>query len=89
MKKEEKKPKVTDTYGPGHKVEYAVKENAEITKEMLAGWLKKDVQGAFITLQEILASKECMDALTEVFWTKYKRMHEAKQSQPEIFTDGN
>lgn len=70
--------------GIGHKVDYAVKENANIGKEQIREWLVKDIRGVYILLAEILNSKEATDALVEVFWNRYKTMHEAKQNQTEL-----
>lgn len=70
--------------GIGHKVDYAVRENANLGKETIKEWLVKDIKGVYILLAEIINSKEAVDALVEVFWKRYQDMHAAKNAQPEL-----
>lgn len=82
-----KNGKDSGVHGPFHKVDYAIKENAELSKEQIREWLMKDMKGAYIVLAEIINSQECYDALVEVMWNRYLRMHKEKQIAPELPLD--
>lgn len=89
MKDENKKgekPKTSKTIaeGIGHKVDYAVKENANIGKEQIREWLVKDIRGSYLLILEVLNSEESIDALVEIFWKRYRRLHDQKNAQPEL-----
>lgn len=66
------------------KLQYAVFNNAELKKDDIKGWLKKDVYGVYLLLSEVLASNEVLDALTEVFWKRYQDFHAQKVNEPEL-----
>lgn len=66
------------------KVQYSVFQNAALNRETIKEWLKKDVYGTYLLLAEVLASQECLEAITEVFWKRYQEFHKAKQEQPEL-----
>lgn len=85
------KPQASKTIdqGIGHKVEYAVKENANLGKDQIREWLVKDIRGSYLLILEVLNSEESINALVEIFWKRYKKLHDAKQSQPELPIDAN
>lgn len=68
----------------GEKINAAVLVDADIAKETIREWLVKDMRGSLITLNEVLNSKECIDALLEIFWKRYSDLHKAKVEQPEL-----
>lgn len=62
------------------KVDYSVFSDAQISRDQIKDWLRKDIQGVYILLSEVLASAEVLEALTEVFWTRYVKFHEEKKA---------
>lgn len=73
--------------GIGHKVNYAVKENAHLSRDQIREWLHNDLRGVYVFLAEVMNSKDALEALVEVFWQRYKNMHEAQQNAPELELD--
>lgn len=69
--------------GIGHKVDQAAKENVSISRDMIREWLKKDIGGVYVLLAEMLNSSEVIDAVTDVFWSRYQRFKE--ESEPSLF----
>lgn len=63
------------------KIDYEVFKNGSISKETIKEWLKKDIQGVYVLLSEMLYSPEVIDALVEVFYQRYLKMH---KQPPEV-----
>lgn len=64
--------------GVGHKVDYAVKSDASISRDQIREWLVKDMRGVYLLLSELLNSPQCVDALTDIFYARYQDMHKSK-----------
>lgn len=64
--------------GVGHKVDYAVKNDASISRDQIREWLVKDMRGVYLLLSELLNSSQCVDALTDIFYARYQDMHKIK-----------
>lgn len=50
----------------------------EVTRDQIRDGLSRDLRGLFIVLQEVLRSSECIDALTDVYYARYKRLRESE-----------
>lgn len=66
------------------KIDYQVLNNREISREQMAEWLKKDIEGIYILLSEFLRGPEVFDALLDVYYKRYKDLHEAQKAQAEL-----
>lgn len=60
------------------KVDYALFTDANLSRDTIKGWLKNDIRGMYLTLAEVLASNDCIEALTEVMYKRYTGIHKAK-----------
>lgn len=65
------------------KIDFEVFKNGSIERDQIKEWLKKDIQGVYILLSEMLYSPEVIDTLTEVFYQRYLKIHK----QPEVTAD--
>lgn len=75
--------------GVKSKVDFAVFTDANISRQEISEWLVRDIKNTYFTLSEVLNSKECIEALTDVFYKRYCDMHAAKAAQPELNLDQN
>lgn len=66
------------------KLEFAVFHDADISKDQISTWLQNDIRGVYLLLSEVLASRECLDALVDVFYKRYLKFHEDKKNNPEL-----
>lgn len=66
------------------KIQYAVFQDGKLQRETIKSWLEKDVRGTYLLLSEILSSPPVLDALTEVFYKRYKDFHAQKAQAPEL-----
>lgn len=64
----------------------AVKEQF-VSKESVKSYLKKDLTMIHVLLMEILSTEEVLDAITEVIYTRYEKIREAKDAAPELFEE--
>lgn len=53
-----------------------------VTRQDIRDGLSRDLRGLFITLQEVLRSSECIDALTDVYYARYQRLRESTDAVP-------
>lgn len=60
------------------KLDSALFHDADIAKAQVREWLVKDMRGVYILIAEVLASEECVDALTEIFYGRYQKLHKDK-----------
>lgn len=66
------------------KIDYQVFSNQNLSREQLRAWFVKDIKGVYILLSELLNTTEAIDALTDVYYKRYKDFHEAQKNQPEL-----
>lgn len=66
------------------KMEAEVFMGKELSREQIAEYLKKDIQGVYVLLSEILYTPEVLNAMTEVFYQRYLRMRAADAAAPEL-----
>lgn len=66
------------------KIDYALFADADITRDRIKGWLKNDLRGVYLVIAEILASNDCVEALTDVMYKRYSDLHKAKAEQTEL-----
>lgn len=78
---------VPPAIGNDDKVKFAVKENANISKDTIREWLRQDCRRVHIFMTEILENKFIFEQLTEVYWKRYQDLHKQAMNQPELFTD--
>lgn len=71
----------------GHKLARAAAQSQFITRESTRQYLEKDLSSIYVLLSEILASKEIIDAITDVIYNRYEAMRKAKEAQPDLFED--
>lgn len=55
-------------------IEATAFQNGTLTKDQIATYLRKDIQGCIVTISEILDSPTCMEALVNVFYARYESM---------------
>jgi len=60
----------------------------ELSRDQIAEYLKKDIQGVYVLLSEILYTPEVLNAMTEVFYQRYLRMRAADEAAPKLPLDG-
>jgi len=72
---------------PGQKAQFAVFKDGSLTREQIAEWLQKDIQGIYVLLAEILGTPEVLDALVNVMYTRYVAHHESEKQQPGLSFD--
>lgn len=65
------------------KIDFEVFKNGSIERDQIKEWLKKDIQGVYILLSEMLYSPEVIDTLTEVFYQRYLKMHKQPEATAE------
>lgn len=63
---------------PDQAIQYAVQKDADLSKEQIREMLYKDLQGVYLVLADVLRSKECVDALTDVYYKRYTELHMSK-----------
>lgn len=72
------------------KIDYEVFKNGTIQKAQIAEWLKKDIEGVYVLISEMLYTPEVMEALVNVFYDRYVKLHkqaqidEALKTQPDV-----
>lgn len=66
------------------KMQYAVFKDQNLDRETIKNWLIKDIRGTYITMSELLSSRECIEALTDVFYKRYVDFHAKQQANPEL-----
>lgn len=66
------------------KIDYQVFSNKNLSREQLRAWFVKDIKGVYVLLSELLDTTEAIDALTDVYYKRYKDFHEAQQNQTEL-----
>lgn len=84
----EKKVKEEKVLSIKEKVDYAVFKNAHINRDQIKDWLKRDIQGVYVLLAEMLRSEDAIDALADVYFERYKKFHAEKARQPELELNG-
>lgn len=50
----------------------------DVTREQIRDGLSRDLRGLFITLQEVLRSQECIEALTDVYYQRFLKLKESE-----------
>lgn len=65
-------------------IDHAILKDKTLSRDTVKSWLKRDVQGIYILLSEILRSEEVMDAITKVFYSKYEEHHAKQSKEPEL-----
>lgn len=55
-----------------------------VEKDQLKSFLKQDLKGVYLVLADLLRTEEAIDALTDVFYSRYLRLKEAKEASPEL-----
>lgn len=53
-------------------------------REEIRQWIARDMKGAYVMLAEVLQSKECIEALTKVFFDRAVKYYEQQKREPEI-----
>lgn len=76
--------KKVEEFSAKQKVEYAVFQDKSLNRETIKEWLKKDIYGTYLLLSEVLASQECLEALTTVFYARYEAFQKEKAIAREI-----
>lgn len=71
--------------GTQAKVDYAILNDATLTKEQVKEGLTKDIESVAVFISNLLRSKECLDALTETMWNRYQKYHEERKRNPGLF----
>lgn len=71
------------------KIDYAVFADASLSRDQIKEWLKKDIQGVYVLLSEMLYSEEVIDSLVNVFYKRYEAHHAAKAAEPELPLNSN
>lgn len=66
------------------KVDFAVLRDANIDRETIAKWLKRDIESVYILVSEIMQEGPVHEALIEVFWQRYLKLHAENQIQDAI-----
>lgn len=78
--------------GTQAKVDYAILNDSNLSKEQVKDGLQKDIESVAVFVSNLLRSKECMDALTEVMWQRYQKYHEQRKKrehdEPGLFDGG-
>lgn len=69
----------------GSKIQYAVFSDQNLTKAQIKDWLARDMRGVYLLLAELLASVEAQEALAEVFWKRYRKFHDERAANPQLF----
>lgn len=88
QEKEGKRKSAPSAIGNDDKIKFAVKENANISRETISEWLRQDVRRVHIFMTEILENKFIFEQLTEVYWKRYQDLHKKSlENQPELFDD--
>jgi len=64
------------------RADYEVFKNGQLTREQIAEWLQKDIQGIYVLLSEILGTPEILDAIVNVFYSRYTDIHRAPVETP-------
>lgn len=67
------------------KVQYSVFRDNTLTKDTIKQWLRKDIQGVAVLVNEILHTEEVLNAIVDVFYARY----EALKAQTKIEENGN
>lgn len=65
-------------------VDHAILKDANLSRDTVKAWLKRDISGCYILLTEVLRSEEVLEALTSIFYAKYKTYQEQKMKEPEL-----
>lgn len=71
-------------FSADEKLQYAVFQNGNLSRDQIKEWYKKDVAGIYVLIAEVLRSEEALDALVEVAWKRYQKYHAEKTAQPEL-----
>lgn len=58
------------------KIDQQVIHNKELTREIIAEWLRKDIEGIYILLAEFLKEPEIFEKLLDVYWKRYERLRD-------------
>lgn len=71
------------------KVQQAIFNGQFVTKENMREAISRDIETSYILVWEVLQSKECLDAITEVFYARYLKVlsdqkAEAEKVEPSI-----
>lgn len=69
---------------PAEKIQLASFADANLTKEQIHEWLEKDMRGVYVLLTEVLASPECLLALSEAYYKRYQQLKEKLANAPEL-----
>lgn len=70
--------------GATHLLEKAAMQDQFATREKVREFLQKDVAGIYVLISEIMASKEIIDAITDVIYNRYLKIREEKEKQAAI-----
>lgn len=73
------------TDGTQAKVDYAILNDAHLTKEQVKEGLTKDIESVAVFVSNLLRTKECLDALTEAMWNRYQKYHDDRKRNPQLF----
>lgn len=66
------------------KIDRSVLQDVTIERAQIAKWLERDIKSCYVLIMDILATDECMEALTEVFWQRYLEFHNRAKNEPGI-----
>lgn len=83
-KKKKENGKMAEGFSTSEKVDFTVFKDGTLSRETIRSWLSTDIRGVYMILAEVLAAEEVLDALTDVFYKRYKKLHEAKMAQTEL-----
>lgn len=60
------------------KLELAAQQEQFVDEETVRGYLERDIQGQYVLLSEILASKEIIAAIAKVIYDRYDKIRQDK-----------
>jgi hypothetical protein len=58
------------------KIDHQVVHNKELTRAIIAEWLRKDIEGIYVLLAEFLREPEIFEKLLDVYWKRYEKLRD-------------
>jgi len=85
MIQEKNKKQTAANPAPGidDKIQYAVRVNADLTKDQIREGIRGDLKAIVVTLLDIVEVPEVMNAITEIYWKRYSELHQKTYAKPE------